>query len=226
MKKLLVGLSVASNALFVAALAWLLVGGGRDRIVTHVLELNRERLVSLWDSFPIERSQVVFLGDSTTQLGRWSEFFPGFNVRNLGVAGDTTVDVLNRLHQVTRGQPAIVFLDIGSNDLGSGSPPTEIETRYAEILDRLAAESPETQVYIQSALPRTSKYERRVIDLNRRLYRLAEGRGLPYIDLYAAFVCDDGSICNEYSNDKIHLLGPGYVKWVELLRPYITVYKN
>ena len=83
MKKLLVGLSVASNAFFIAVSAWLLVGGGRDRIVTHILELNRERLVSLWNSFPIERGQVVFLGASLTQLGRWSEFFPELNVRNL-----------------------------------------------------------------------------------------------------------------------------------------------
>ena len=49
MKKLLVGLSVASNAFFIVVSAWLLVGGGRDRIVTHILELNRERLVSLWN---------------------------------------------------------------------------------------------------------------------------------------------------------------------------------
>ena len=115
-----------------------------------------------------------------------------------------------------------MFLAIGSNDLGSGSPPNEIEARYAEILDRLAAKSPETQVYIQSVLPRSSDYEQRIIDLNQRIRGLAEGRGLPYIDLYSAFVCDDGSICDEYSNDEIHLLGPGYVKWVKLLRFHIV----
>ncbi len=39
---------------------------------------------------------------------------------------------------------------------------------------------------------------------------------------YTALVCDDGSICNAYSNDELHLLGPGYEKWVELLRPYVS----
>ena len=60
--------------------------------------------------------------------------------------------------------------------------------RYADILDKLAAESPAPKVYIQSVLPRSSDYERRVIDLNQRLRRLAARRGLPYIDLYSAFV--------------------------------------
>lgn len=222
MKKLMVGLSVALNGLLVAVLAWLLVGGGLHRMVDRVLELNQERLVSLWNHFPIERGQVVFLGASLTQLGRWSEFFPEFNIRNLGIAGDTTEDVLHRLHQVTRGRPGMVFLQIGTNDLGSGSPASEIEARYAEILDRISAESPETMVYVQSLLPRSPDYQQEVVDLNQRLRRLAEERALPYIDLYAAFVCDEGYICNGYSNDELHLLGPGYVKWVELLRPYIT----
>lgn len=116
----------------------------------------------------------------------------------------------------------MVFLQIGTNDVSSGSLTSEIEARYAEILDRISAESPETLVYIQSLLPRSSDYQQDVVDLNRVLRRLAQGRGLPYIDLYAALVCDDGSICKEYSNDELHLLGPGYVKWVDLLRPYIA----
>ena len=221
MKKLGIGLSVVLNVLVVALLVWFFAGGFGYVVATYFIQPNRERMVSLWEEFPVERGHVLFLGDSITQGGRWSEFFPELEVKNLGIGGDTTKDVLARLDQVTRGQPDQVFLMIGTNDLGFGYPADATGARYAEILFRLARDAPQTRVYVQSVLPRGADYEPLVLDLNQRIRGLARERRLPYIDLYPAFVCDDGSICDELSNDELHLLGPGYATWVEQLRPYL-----
>ena len=58
---------------------------------------------------------------------------------------------------------------------------------------------------------------------NNNLKILAEESGYTYVDLYPAFLDKDGSIKNEYSNDDLHLLGSGYLKWKKLIRPYIEL---
>jgi hypothetical protein len=40
---------------------------------------------------------IAFLGDSITAGGDWASWFPGRDARNLGVPGDTTANVLDRL---------------------------------------------------------------------------------------------------------------------------------
>ena len=104
---------------------------------------------------------------------------------------------------------------------GRGVPVAKIATNYAEILDRIGTGAPDTRVYVQSVLPRGSDYEERVLALNREIRRMAEERGLPYIDLYPAFVADDGSIQDELANDELHLLGTGYARWKAILDPYV-----
>lgn len=45
---------------------------------------------------------------------------------------------------------------------------------------------------------------------------------LTYIDLYSHFVDEEtGKMNVEYTNDGVHLLGKGYKKWVEIIKPYV-----
>ena len=56
-----------------------------------------------------------------------------------------------------------------------------------------------------------------------RIIRLAEKEKLTYIDLYSHFVdSKTGKMNIEYTNDGLHLLGKGYLKWVEIVKPYIS----
>ena len=56
--------------------------------------LNQEqRRISLFEEFN-PKPDIVFLGDSLTELGLWNEFFPTVKLANRGVGGDTTKDVL------------------------------------------------------------------------------------------------------------------------------------
>ena len=44
-----------------------------------------------------------------------------------------------------------------------------------------------------------------------------------YIDLYSHFVDEKtGKMNIEYTNDGLHLLGKGYLKWVDIVKPYIN----
>ena len=60
-------------------------------------------------------------------------------------------------------------------------------------------------------------------DINRGLKELAERKKLTYIDLYSHFLDKEtGKMNNEYTNDGLHLLGKGYLKWAEIIKPYIV----
>jgi lysophospholipase L1-like esterase len=213
LRKLLI-LSLVLNALVLAALAWFGFGPGRTMLMRSFLQKHQARLVSAFEAFALVPDDIVFLGDSITEGGPWEELFPDLRVRNRGIGGDTSEGVLSRLEQITRATPAKVFLLIGTNDLFRGDSEDEIVANITEILDRLKQASPDTEVYLQSVLPRAPSYRAAIEALNARLSEVALEHGSAWIDLYPAFFDPEtGGVRAELSNDELHLLGPGYALW-------------
>ncbi len=67
-----------------------------------------------------------------------------------------------------------------------------------------------------------TKHWQEVGEINERLKGLAQEEKVTYIDLYAHFVDPStGKMRTEYTNDGLHLLGKGYKKWVEIVKPYV-----
>jgi lysophospholipase L1-like esterase len=58
------------------------------------------------------------LGDSLTEWGNWHELVPEHRIINRGIAGDTSSGVLDRLQEVIERRPKVVFVMIGTNDIG------------------------------------------------------------------------------------------------------------
>jgi lysophospholipase L1-like esterase len=93
---------------------------------------------------------------------------------------------------------------------------SEIATNLAAILDGLKQQTPDTEVYLQSVLPRAPSYRGSIEALNARLAEVALEHGAAWVDLYPAFFDPEtGGIRGELSNDELHLLGPGYALWKE-----------
>jgi len=214
LKRFLVAVSVLLNLAIAAGIVWLAVGGGAFRVVRSFLDPAHARSVSQFEALAVAPGDVVFLGDSITAGGNWSELFPGVNTRNRGIGGDTTEGVLERLAQITRGQPARIFLMIGTNDLSQPVPEDRIVANVAAIVERIHAESPGTRIFLQSVLPRAASYRERVESLDLGLRAVAAQHEATWVDLYPLFEDPaDGSLRNEFTNDQLHLLGRGYLVW-------------
>jgi len=194
--------------------------------IDHPFGLFYERRLSQFSELPVSSDAVVFLGDSLTDEGRWSEIFPELKIFNRGVSADRTEHVLARLDQITKGHPKIIFIMIGTNDLKFGISPEKIISNYREILQSIQKQSPNTKVFVQSLLPRKASFQKHIEKINHDLLLLSKHYGCTYIDLYPAFLDKNGAIKKEYSNDALHLLGAGYLKWKELLDPYILDRRN
>ena len=56
--------------------------------------------------------------------------------------------------------------------------------------------------------------------------QLAKTEKITFIDLYSYFIVPDTELMNPaYTNDGLHLTGEGYIKWVEIVKPYLKAKK-
>lgn len=186
---------------------------------------------SLFKILPNASDEIIFLGDSITDGNNWSEMFGNPLVKNRGISGDVTQGVLCRLGEVLESKPAKIFIMIGINDLGRGKPVKYVLSNYEEIIQTIQEKSPGTKIYIQSLLPVNPDFgmftgHMKAMDeipvVNKGLAVLADSYGATYIDLYAAFATDEGKLKPKFTNDGLHLKGAGYLKWQQIIQPYIA----
>ena len=174
---------------------------------------------SRFESLPPVRRGIVFLGDSLTDGGEWAEVFGDATIMNRGIPGDTTRGVLARLDAVTAGAPAKVFLMIGVNDLEAGAPVDDIAANVGRILAAIKAQTPETAVFVQSALPVREALvsgpirNADIAALNRRLEAVSAEHQARYVDVASALADGSGELDARYTLDGIHLTGAGYSVW-------------
>ncbi|MEK7720508.1 MAG: GDSL-type esterase/lipase family protein [Bacteroidota bacterium] len=186
---------------------------------------------SLFEILPDTKNEIIFLGNSITDGSEWSELLGNPRAKNRGISGDTSEGVLFRLYQVTRAQPAKVFLLIGINDLAKNISPDSVYVNICKIVSTIRTKSPKTKVYVQSILPVNNTFKTfashttrtpQVKDLNERLRTICPRLGATYVDLFRELKNPNDDLLNPmYTNDGLHLLGEGYKAWVKVIQPYL-----
>ena len=189
------------------------------RALFHPLT-ERGRL-SFFDAYPIASEDVVLFGDSISAGGQWEEIAPQVQIKNRGIGGDLSDDVLKRLEPIAEGLPDKVFVQIGTNDLGIGVAPERILANLESIVDRFQEAAPETRIYLHELFPTKARRADGIRALNAEISQLAETRSLPIVRVFDHFSDDHGAIRDEYTYDNLHLTGVGYQEWYTLLEPYL-----
>lgn len=192
-----------------------------------IIEVRHNQLKSMFENCPISLGSIIFLGDSITEGGNWSELFPGQSILNRGIGGDITSGILARIDEVVRHQPSKIFICIGTNDLAFGLSNAEILKNYRAIIDKIQKESPQTIIYVQSVLPVGKKVlaghdNLKILPLNVEIKKMCDDLKLSYIDLDSVFKVENGYLKSEYTNDNLHLLGAGYLAWKEKIGVYVN----
>lgn len=162
--------------------------------------------------------KLVFLGDSLTKGGDWQAWFPGDDVVNLGVGGDTTADVQARLDAVVAADPDSIVLLIGTNDFASKRSVEQVVRAVETILVDLRRMLPGVRLLLQSIAPRQPEFSDRIRDANRHLRQFAATVRAQYLDLWPA-LATDGILNPDFTDDGLHLTQAGYDAWLDELRP-------
>lgn len=172
--------------------------------------------------------KIVFVGDSITEAGEWSEFLGVPNVVNRGIGGDSISRVLGRIESIASTRPSKIFLMAGINDLAV-LDHKQVFAQYQQTVQRIRAISPATLVYIQSTLPvnrsirDTGRDNKEVSALNRLLARLPDGDAMVrWIDVGSALLDSDGDLGRAYTHDGVHLNGKGYARWKAIVLPHVV----
>jgi lysophospholipase L1-like esterase len=175
-------------------------------------------------------NKIVFLGDSMIKRGHWSTYFHNKNIVNLGIGGNKTTDVLQRLDQVAAENPKKIFLMVGINDILQLKNPKETVKNYDEILSTLSKKLPKTRIYVMSVLPlnekKTHEYRKgtqwvspdQVNQLNAEIKKMSKTKShVTYIDLFPKLV-QNGQVLYIYSSDGLHLNQVGYNVWAREIK--------
>lgn len=178
-------------------------------------------------TFKHSRKDIIFLGNSITAYGNWSELLNNKNIKNRGIPGDITFGLLARLNDIVVGKPAKIFLLIGINDIGRNIPDEAILKNYERIIQQIKAGSPKTRIYFQTLLPVNSTVvpalphfnkDEHILAVNRGIKILAEKEKITLVDIYPLFLDSENRLDKNYCFDGLHLNDKGYLKWAEFIR--------
>lgn len=188
-----------------------------------------KRFLQFMDEPAITDKDIVMLGNSLTEGGGdWSARLGKKNIRNRGIIGDEVMGIYDRLHQILPGQPAKLFLLIGTNDVSHDLTADSITSLIRMTVDRIQQESPKTKLYLQSLLPINESFGRykkltgkteMIPAINAKLKALAKEKDITYINLFPLFAEKGTNVLrSDLTTDGLHLKEEGYKIWGKALK--------
>ena len=119
-----------------------------------------------------------------------------------------------------------IYILLGINEISF--EPGYFSELYGEMLDKIAENEPDAEIYIMSLTPVTEKKSgegylfsaERIAQYNEKLYALAQDRGCRYVDLVEALADESGFLPAAESTDGIHLKQDKYPVWADYLRTH------
>ena len=180
-------------------------------------EYWRQR-VSLFEKLPVSSQDIVFVGNSITDGGEFSELFQDYHVKNRGINSDVIDGVYERIDNVL-------------NDISHNLPVSTLVEKYDRLIKKIVNESPSTKLYIQSVMPINNDFsryknligkEKVLTAFNVQLNELAVKNNVVFINLWETLADPNtGKLKPEYTNDGLHLTGNGYLQWVAQINDFV-----
>lgn len=182
--------------------------------------------MELFEQQPLKKGDIVFIGDSLTELGmNWAVRFGDLRVRNRGIAGDMTYGVLARIDEFQKNPPKAIFLLIGINDIFNLHYQHEIQSlssishNIEQITSELHQSSPNSKIFVQSLLPDHRDFISIMARaVNTQILEIPNKK-FTFIDLHDSFAASDGTLNSDLSTDGTQLNQLGYEIWKKQLQP-------
>jgi len=178
-----------------------------------------------------EFNKVIIIGDSMVAYLNLNKFGLAKEIINQGIAGDTTIGVIDRLDLVTRLNPSKVILSIGSNDIVlTNLTLKETVENIIKIKEEIEEKS-SSKVYVMNLTPVLRDHEITNMDyvshrtnedikfINHELKkRIVEDQ---YINIFDELTDQNGNLSLKYTTDGIHLNPLGYEIYSKILNQII-----
>lgn len=187
-----------------------------------------------YDSFqatPTVPGQIMFAGNSITNMHSWFEAFGSHQeVVGRGNSGGFATELLENLESYIDSKPSKLFVMIGTNDISSGTAYAKTARDIQIIAQRVRLESPETEIYLQTILPRSANAKPDYELCNSLVAKFVEEANDPKIHrINLSEVCAPLNGNGTWSYDGLHPRPIGYSAWCHHIQDYVgynTVYPS
>jgi Lysophospholipase L1 and related esterases len=159
----------------------------------------------------------VFMGDSITDGISYCEFLDDVNV--CAKVGINISNTKNEVNRIAIQNPRNIYLLYGVNDMDDTMPSQWFVEQYRELLHRVKAKFPNSNIYVQSILPVAPEVEQKTPHINNKhinetnegLINMAKQENVNYLNI--------ASVLNEnnrdlYEPDGTHFKAPFYTLWL------------
>ena len=168
--------------------------------------------------------KLLFIGDSLIEFYNWQARFPNYPVSNLGVAGETVEELLDRTKIIIKRRPApdMILIMIGTNNMVMEN--FTFIPAYEKIIETFRTAYPQTTTVITSLLPMQVQWlEGTAIQrINDRLATLASDKGVQFLNVYQHFIDEQGQVRRNYFlEDGVHLSNEGYSAWSAAVEKFL-----
>lgn len=191
----------------------------------------------------VKKGEILFTGSSLMEQFPVNELLMtnGMDqvVYNRGIGGFTTMDMLLHMEEMVFGtEPSRIFINIGTNDIGS--PEYQLEAlleRYEEIIVRIQERLPEAEINMMAYYPvnetdkipegewgKTAFVTRTNENLNianAAIENLAAKKGCRFINVNEGLADERGKLKKEYTIEGIHMYANGYQVVLQNLKKYL-----
>lgn len=191
----------------------------------------------------VKKGEILFTGSSLMEQFPVNELLMtnGMDqvVYNRGIGGFTTTDMLQHMEEMVFGtEPSRIFINIGTNDIGS--PEYQLEAlleRYEEIIVRIQERLPEAEINMMAYYPvnetdkipegewgKTAFVTRTNENLNianAAIENLAAKKGCRFINVNEGLADERGKLKKEYTIEGIHMYANGYQMVLQNLKKYL-----
>ncbi|MEH7118067.1 GDSL-type esterase/lipase family protein [Neobacillus vireti] len=193
----------------------------------------------------VQKGKILFVGSSLM------ENFPIYELQktldkdyciyNRGVGGFTTTELLSSMNEcIFELEPAKIFINIGTNDIGSPDFQKEnLLANYDTILSQIGDKLPDCKVYVMAYYPVNAKVyfpsmdestkevmfktrtNQAILDANESLKELAKKHHYEFINVNEGLMDSEGNLKEEYAIDGIHMLANGYRVVLDSLKQFL-----
>ena len=152
--------------------------------------------------------------------------FPDHQIVNSGFGGSQASDLLLFIDELILSyNPKKVFIYEGDNDLWSKKRPANVLDTTAEIIRRIKANNPSTQIILIAAKPSISRWKIRgkYKRLNRKMERFTKKDAqLNYVDVWNPMLNKRKLITDIFIEDGLHMNQKGYDIWYEAMKDLVN----
>ena len=191
----------------------------------------------------VKKGEILFTGSSLMEQFPVNELLMtnGMDqvIYNRGIGGFTTTDMLEYMEEMVFGtEPSRIFINIGTNDIGS--PEYQLEAlleRYEEIIVRIQERLPEAEINMMAYYPvnETDKIpegewgktafvtrtNENINIANAAIENLAAKKGCRFINVNEGLADERGKLKKEYTIEGIHMYANGYQVVLQNLKKYL-----